>query len=327
MSSALHLKSFSENTTDADDIVLSLDIPSGSRRVVVFDASQQIIENFTIEDGVLILDGSPTLPGIGHNGPPAPLTPHEVRTYLADAKAPLITRKNALLEGVARFVAAHPKISDEETQSKAGDFVKQIQAHIKIIEDNRTPAKKPFLEGGRAVDAFFKDISDPLTVGLNQVRAPMTVYAQEQETIRRAEAQRVAEAAAARAAATAEALAQQQREEAAREEARRQAEYVPPPPVDEPPPVTLDDAIAAAQEAEKLAKEAAVRPADLSRTRGDMGSVSSLRENVEVELINLDLVPREFLVFDAAKAKKAAQAGRTEIPGVKITRGTHIAIR
>lgn len=273
-------------------------------------------------------DTGTELAGLGHNNPPAPLTAIEVRAYLADAKAPLVERKDALMAGVARFLEKHSVIADEETQSRAGDFVKQIAAHAKIVEDHRTPAKKPFLDSGRAVDAFFKDIADPLAQGIAKIRAPMTVWAQKQEAIRRAKADQEAAEARQRAREAAEALAKQQAEEAEREEARRRSEYVPPAPVEAPPPVSLDEVIAISKEAEALTRAAEAKPADFSRTRGEFGSVSSLRQIVTVEMVDIALVPREFLLFNESAAKRAAQANEgLVIPGVKINRTSGIATR
>lgn len=263
-------------------------------------------------------------PGIGHNS--VPMGAMQVRLYLIDSEAPLVKRRDDLLAGVAHFEEKHPTITNEEDQARAADFVRQIQQHIKLATDHFTPAKKPFLDGGREVDKFFKEIKEPLEAGLNRVRAPMTAYANEQERIRRAEAARIAAEAQAEAARIARELADQQRAERERQEAIARAEYVPPAPI-EAAPVSIDDAIAAAEIAEKATKAAVAKPADFSRTRGEMGAVSSLREIVEVELVNLDEVPREFLIFDAAKAKKAAQAGRKHIPGVLITRSNGIAVR
>ncbi len=261
--------------------------------------------------------------GLGHNGPPSPLTPTEVREYLAENETAVTGRKDKLLAGVARFHEKHGTIDDDDTQAAAGDFVKQMQAHLKIIEEHRVEEKKPFLEGGRAVDTFFKALSDPLTSGLNTVRVKMTAYAKALEKKQREEAEKAAAEAAERARAAAEELARQQQIEAERLAAEQ------PAPVDpETPAITIDDAIAAAQEADRLIRQAQARPADFSRTRGEYGSVSSLREHIEIELTNIRLVPPEFLILDFAKAKRAAQQDPTlKIPGVLIKRDTGIAVR
>jgi regulator of protease activity HflC (stomatin/prohibitin superfamily) len=254
------------------------------------------------------------------------MTPVEVQLYLTDTEAPLLKRRDDLLAGVARFQAKYPKITNDEDQAKASDFAKQIMGAIKISKDHFTPAKKPFLDGGRAVDAFFKGIAEPLEYGLNKVRATMTVYANEQEQIRRAEAQRKAAEAAAEARRVADELAEQQRLEAERAAAKARDEYVAPAP-DDVAPLSLTDVIVAAQAKQDALKEATARPADLSRTRGEMGSVSSLRERISVELIDISLVPLEFLIFNERAAIIAVQNGRTDIPGVEIIRSNHIQVR
>ena len=122
--------------------------------------------------------------------------------------------------------------------------------------------------------------------GLDEVRAPMTAYAQKLEDIRREEQARIAREAAERARILAEEAA-----EAARLEAERQAAMAPVsiPADDAPPPVTLDDAIAAQQQADIEQRRADARPADFSRTRGEFGAVSSLVERIEVRAIDMSL--------------------------------------
>jgi hypothetical protein len=264
--------------------------------------------------------------GIGGNSPPDPMDPVSIRLRLTESEAALTKRRDDLLAGVARFEVAFPAIDNDEDQARAGDFMKQIQQAIKVANDRFKPAKQPYLEGGRIVDTFFKGIREPLEAGLDRVRRPMTVYAQEQERIRREVARRVAEEAAARARQIAEEAAAAQQAEADRLEAARAGEYVPPPPVDVTP-ATLDDAIEAANAAASAARAAEARPAEFSRTRGDMGAVSSLREIVTVELVDLAQVPLEFLAFNESAARKAAQAGRADIPGVRIVRTNHIQTR
>ena len=265
--------------------------------------------------------------GIGHNNPPDPLDPVSIRLRLTDAEAPLCKRRDDLMAGVARFQEKHPTILNDDEQARASDFAKQIQQAIKMARDRFKPAKAPYLEGGRIVDAFFKGITDPLEAGLRAVERPMTLYAQEQERIRRAEAERLAAEARERARQLAEEAAEAARAEAEREAARQRAEYVPAPAADMTA-ATLDDAIAAAGVAAEAVKAAAAKPAEFSRVRGDFGAVSSLRQLVTVELEDINVVPVQFLTFDAAAAKRWAQANpEGSIPGVRITRGTHIQTR
>jgi hypothetical protein len=245
--------------------------------------------------------------GIGGNNPPVP-TPADIARFLADSELGLLTRRDDLLDAVARFKGQHARIDDDETQGKAGDFAKQISAAIKQTKDAFTVAKKPFLDGGRAVESFFKTISEPLEKGLDEVRRPMNAYAlrlEEQKRAERAEAARLAREESDRI----------QRALAADRERAAAA-------------VTIEQAIVAADTAERTEREATAKAADLTRNRGDLGSVSSLREYWDVEVQDISQVPPEFLAFDYAKARKHVLGGRVrEIPGCRVFVTKHIVTR
>ena len=253
---------------------------------------------------------------IGGNQPPSPMTPLEVTRFLADSEATLLSRRDELLAGVARFKKAHPVIEDDEMQGRAGDFGKQIQAAIKISKDSFALSKKPFIEGGRAVDQFFRAITEPLERGLQEVRAPMTAYAVKKEAVERAERERAAAAARAEADRVQRELAAQY---AAEQETRAAAAA---------PETTVEEAIVASQQADATAKAATAKAADLTRSRGDAGSVSSLREHWDVELVDLSKVPLEFLTFDLAKARRAVAGGKLrEIAGCRVFVTKHVHTR
>lgn len=272
--------------------------------------------------------------GIGGNHPP--FTALDVSRYLAEVEQPRLMRRDDLLGGVARFKVEHAVINDADTQGRAGDFAKQLQAAISQNRDAFTHHKKPFLEGGRAVDQFFKALNDPLERGLADVRAPMTAYAlrleeaerrrlQEEARNAREEAARLQRELAEQERLRAEDAAKHQREVAERELAGRKPPPSPPPL---PPAVTIEETISAADEAERSAKAAAAKAADLTRNRGDLGSVSSLRELWDVEVIDITKVPPDFLLFDYARARRAITGGKLrEIPGCRVFVTKHIMTR
>ena len=68
-----------------------------------------------------------------------------------------------------------------------------------MARDRFTPAKAPYLEGGRIVDAFFKDIGESMKRAVTEIEKVMTVFANEQERLRRIEAKRIADEAEAKA--------------------------------------------------------------------------------------------------------------------------------
>lgn len=322
-------------------------IPSDAHALTIYDKDGKPVATWGItEGGDFVPADLSSAPGIGHNKPPEPLTPIQIRMHLSETEAPLVKRRDDLLAGVARFEAKYTveqtvtnprtgesktinviRIDNDEDQGKAGDFVKQIDAHAKLALGHFTPAKKPYLEGGRVVDAFFNDLKTTLAAMSARVRAPMDVYSNEQEAIKRAAAKKIADDAAEAARQVALRLAQQQREEAARVAAQKRDEYVPPKPV-AVPEVTFDDAVEAAKIAEAAARAAKARPAEFSRVRGENGAVSSLVQNVEVSVSDPDLIPPKYRLLNEALATKDALAdAELEIPGVTITRSLHNRIR
>ena len=294
------------------------------------------------EDGALINEAQPA--PIGHNRPPHdPLDPIALRLKMSEDEVVLLDRVKEIQGGVLNFTSKYTVeqeivvrgkrsrvnvivIPDAEVQGKAGDFIAQMQQAAKVAKDHFDRTKKPYWNCGKAVDVFFNDIKSDLESAMSVVRQPMNVFALNLEAAERAEALRIANERAEQARQVAQAAQRAEAERQAAEDAARAASLPAPLPPIEPGP-TLGDAISAAQIAEEAAKDAAGSSADFSRVRGDFGSVSSLRTNVTVILMDLSLVPLEFLSFNETAARRAAIAGRADIPGVKIVREKNVNVR
>ena len=184
-----------------------------------------------------------------------------IRENLAEQFRELAERAQQLLAAELRVPTEVP---DDDTAGKVSDFVKQITACTKSAETHRTAAKQPHLDAGKTVDGFFKAISDPLDRLKARLGDRLTAY------LRKKEAKAREERLATERLAQAE--AQKARAAAAEAEAKAQT------------PAQLDHAIVAAATAQMATADAAlaskaadVKPAELSRTRGDLGAVSSLR--------------------------------------------------
>ena len=261
------------------------------------------------------MSGDLSTAGIGHNNPPLP-TPVELARYLGETESDLLKRRDELLAGVARFEKAFPVISDDEEQGKASDFHKMIGQAIKKARDRFMPAKKPWLDGGRQVDAFFKSITDPLEAAQKAVARPMEAYALQQREIARKAREEAARIARDEADRKQRQYLEDQRQQAEAEAAAR------------PPAPTIEETIAAADAADRADKAANVKSADLTRTRGDLGGVSSLRDVWEVEVEDITKVPAEYLLFNQALARKAVSGGKLqEIPGCRVFVKSHIQTR
>lgn len=253
--------------------------------------------------------------GIGDNAPPSDI--EILRERLVDMNAALLARRDDLLAAIPRVPET---IGDEETCGKVADMVKLFTACTKTAEAARVAAKEPFLESGRAVDGFFKQITDPLDRAKKTIEARITGYqrikAAEERRRREAEEQRQREEAARLTREAAERAAQMRSQ--AELEAAVSAEEL---------------ARQAAADAERAAHAAAAKPAELSRSRGDFGAVASLRtfwDLRELDRAKLDLESlRAHLPMDALeKAVRAfVRAGGRVLRGVEIFENTTTQVR
>lgn len=254
---------------------------------------------------------------IGDNNPPPDLLIGEaLHERLRDENADLLKRRDDLLAAGARV----PAINDDDTAGKVSDYVKQLTALAKTAEAKRTDAKEPYLDGGRSVDGFFKAISEPVTKLKTAVERNLTTYLRDKadrERREREEQERIAREAAA----------------AARREAEERAAAL-----------ATEKDLPAALEAEKAADTAAadlvkaeqaadVKAAELSRTRGEYGSVSSLRTSWafdEIDRATLDLEAlRTHLPSDGLEraVRSFIKAGGRELRGTRIFETTAAVVR
>ena len=248
--------------------------------------------------------GLPPLPG--HNEPPPDANP--LRDRLAEDHAALMERRDELLASAAQTPDV---VEDVETNKKFATLAKLLAALVKKSEAERVGEKEVYLAGGRSVDGWFKQITDPVKTAKASLETRQTEWQRKvaaEERRRRQEEERLAREEAAR-------LAQ---EAAKREQEARDAE-------------SLDDAIAAeavakqaAADAEVAAKAAAAKPADLSRTRSDEGAVASLRvwwDFRDLDRSRLDLEQlRQHLPEDALEkaVRSFVKAGGRDLAGVVI---------
>lgn len=256
------------------------------------------------------------LPGsIGHNEPPDDIT--ILRDRLAEEAKPLLRRRDELLAGVDR---APLEIEDEIVCGKVADLVKLVTACHKAAEGQRIARKEPFLESGRAVDGFFKGITDPLEKARKLLDQRLTAYqrrkAEEERRRREEEARR-------------------QREEA--ERARQEAEARAAALKNE---ADLRAAIAAEEQAKQAQADAAAaqkaaeaKAAELSRSRGDLGAVASLRtywDFSDLVRAELDLEAlRPHLPQDALEkaVRSFIRAGGRELRGCRIFENATTSVR
>lgn len=204
---------------------------------------------------------------LGHN-----VSPDQIER-LTENYADLLQRKAELLSAAERAPTA---CTDDDIAKKMTDFVGQLAACMAAATKAHKVEKEPHLRAGQTVDEFFRDI-----------RAPLLTFKQTFEGIigdwqfRKQEAER---------------LANLEKERLAREEMERllaEAENE----------LGLDAAIAQEAAAIEAAAIAAARPLERSRIHGDLAT-GSLITGYEYEIVDLDQVPRQFLVLDALAVRR-----------------------
>lgn len=247
--------------------------------------------------------------GIGHNSQVRTIEEQlEPASLLEQIKAQHVSyqvRCDALLAGVARFhVEFAHGIEDAEGQRRAADFVRQIKLAAKDSESARERAGTMFLRATKTVNAFFKvGLVEPLVEAARSIEDAMTAFAVEQERQRRkaaVAARELAEAEAAQIAAAAERTMH---------------------------PELLDQAIQAEAVAESARKAASASPSDLSRSRGDLGGVASLRTHWTYRVLNVADIPPEYLMVDPVKVNAAIRLGLRDVPGLEIYNDVRAVVR
>lgn len=237
---------------------------------------------------------------------PTPLTPAEIKAYLDYALEGLLTRRAEMIAALNKTATAHPTISSDETLGAIAENMRMAIALGKTGEDRRKEQKEPFLEGGRAVDGWFKAWIAPLSAAMLPVQASMNVYGEliERRNREAAQAERKRlDAIAERAQADAERALRENRSEAALD--------------------ALDAASEAAQAADDAGALAESKPAELTRTYGNYGAVTSMRQSWSWEIANLAIVPRAYLMVNPDAIKAAAKQRDTQgkpaavIPGIR----------
>jgi len=255
--------------------------------------------------------------GPGDNLPPEDADP--LRERLLDRHGALIQLANNLLGDEPTRLPE--SITDEAGNEAASDYNRELMDCMKALEATRVAEKAPFLKSERTVDGVFVKVKKELEKLKSRVNAVKTIY----ERAKADRERREREAAEREAREKAEAARQ---EAAAAERAAMIAER-------ETVDSALDTAIDAekrAEQAEKdvvqIARDAEAKAADLSRSRSDRGSVSSLRtfwDYKDLDRETVDLEPlRAHIPWAAIETavRSFVRAGGRDLGGVEIFENT-----
>lgn len=265
-----------------------------------------------------------------HNKPPEPVIDSIDPTKLVDV--PLVVgvlkhnykaleeRRDELKLGIARWIAAHtepkvagsrPQIVDDADCGDTLDYLTQLREFgTKEVEPARKAVKEPLDKAAKAVQAYFVD---GLAEVIKSARQPLEdayslfLVEKQQEVVR----------ARQQAALEQQKMADRLARQASRATSLQQQDAL------------LEQAIDAEQEVERLKAAAGASVADVTRVRGDMGSVGGLKTTWHYEVEELmDLVQavaqgREPVVMltdnDSYIGPLVRPAnGRRKIPGLRI---------
>lgn len=232
-----------------------------------------------------------------------------IKANLAERAEDLVKRADELLAAEARV----PKSVDNATDAdKVSTFIRQCTALEKALNEKRTAEKEPYLSGGRAVDGYFASVTDPvkkLKDRLTAIRTAYDVAVYQAEQRRRAEEARIAREEADARAAQARAEAEAARSAADKKRAADAA----------------DQSAVAEVKAEAAAEAVKEKPAEMTRTRTDLGVTSSLRQEWVYEITEPKHVPRKYCVPEDKLLRAAVKAAvmpdgscPLEIKGVRI---------
>jgi hypothetical protein len=206
----------------------------------------------------------------------------------------LLGKRTSITEQVARA-----QVTNDDEESRANDLLKIIKNMIKSAEEERMSAGKWFRDKLAEINAKYKDeITAPLEVAKTKLEGLIKPYALEKLKKRQEE----------------ERLAREKLEQEAIEKARaleKQGKH--------------EDA----DEVLETAEKAVDRIHQPTTVRSTYGAVTSSRIVYKFEVEDLNKVPREYLVLDESKVRKAINGDNrvTEIPGIKIVEDVQITSR
>ena len=237
-------------------------------------------------------------------------------------------------------------ISDAQSLERAKSLAKQAKLIENYIEDKRKELTKPILDRKKAIDDLAKSLTKELTEAVKHIREQILFYEQEQERKRLEELRRLEEERRRKEEEIRKAEEERRRKEEElrrlEEERRRQEENLRKAKEEEERKrkeeelrrleeerrrkeeelkrMQMEGNIEQIEHIEKLA-EIETKAAELSEKS------KNLREVWTFEVVDISLVPREYLVLDETAVRRAIQNGVREIPGLKIFKKAQLVIK
>ncbi len=233
----------------------------------------------------------------------AALAPDELRLFLDDRFSPRQARVMELMASHVKFLAATAQGIPDALWGRCTDHIKQLRQEVNEIDETRVAIKAPVLAAGRQIDGHARSLTEPLLEAVKEGERRGSVYLRAKDAAIREEAALRAQEAAAEAARLTD---------LASETGDRAIE---------------DEATAVMAEADQAIETLQAAPQDLTRTRTDLGTTASLRDNWQFEVRNFDKVPHKYLQLNEAAIRAAIRTGVRDIPGLKIVNNPKVGIR
>lgn len=237
------------------------------------------------------------------------------------------------------------KVSDFKSSADAIEAGKQIKALMKQVEDKRKELVGPLNERVKLVNSYVKDMVSPLESAESHIRAELNRFAEAQEKIKQEELRRAEDVRREQERKAEEERLRIQSEQ----EAKRQSDLRELAAAEAAAKEMFGDCGDAAEQVEqaraeieernererleneaRLDREAAIRNAQASATTYDINQnqIKNARKNWKVEIVDIDLVPKEFVIktLNSAMALASARAGNTNIPGLRFTQEMSVSL-
>jgi hypothetical protein len=259
-----------------------------------------------------------TPPDIGDSYPPEAIAPIDgLNARLTATHADLVARFRDLELACGRVPNA---IATEVDAATAIDFIAKCQLPLNDAEAARKQEKAFFLRGGRAIDAFFRAHCERLNAALAPRVARRKAY---RGRVTAAERQRH-EPAGKAAEDARQAFAEG---ETHRAQAERLSEAGQSFEQRDDGAEALRLAAEAAEGAE-VARKVVSAPLQPTRIRGNCGALAFVRRSWSFEVVDLELVPRQYMSLDVQAVRGAITQDRIrQIPGLRIIQTEGLRVR
>ena len=229
----------------------------------------------------------------GHNAPP--ISAQQVTAAMARDYAAMAEATGALLAEARNLPES---VTDESDLRVVSAIIVKIRDKAKLANATREKEKEPYWRGGQAVDAFFKDLTDRLDKTNTILARRVNAYQQAKLAEERARREREARDAARVAAEAAARVAEQQRLQREAEEAAARARKAENIAAHNEEAADRAELAAAASASATLAfNEAAAaeiaaraKPAELTRSRFEEGTLVTMKQVGYVEIVDASLL-------------------------------------